>query len=888
MPFWLRIRNIARLLFRKRPMEAELDEEMRSSLEMLVERNVLSGMSPADARRQAHLEFEGLEQVKEQVRDVRVGVTLESFVQDTRYALRMLRRSPGFTVVAALTLALGIGINTAIFSVVYTVLIEPLPFERPEELAIVWSSFEKMGAPRAPGSGFELREIHDRARMFQDFAGIWAGNGTFTGEGDPEQVKVGFVTPNFVQVLGARPALGRAFVSEEGGHGRPAVILSHGLWQRRFGRDPNVIGRAVRFEGGNFTIVGVMPADFRLVFPPDANIPAEIQAWVPFPYDIYSMPRDLYFIRILGRLKPGVTLQQAQADADSVAHQLRAQFKEFARENLRLDVSPLHGDAVRNVRPALMALVAGAALVLLIACVNVANLLLTRAGARRKEIALRVSLGSPRPRIIRQLLTESLVLCGVGGALGLLLGWWGVELLMSIKPDSLARVGSAGLHPPIVAFAALISIGSAILFGLAPALESTKLNIVDTLRAAGRGNTVTPRRLRAFLVVSEITLSFILLIGAVLMIRTFERLGSVDPGFNTARILTFEIELPDSRYRADVDRSNFITRWEEKLKALAGVDSVGAISHLPLDDYPNWYSPYTPEGRTEGESKGLLADYRTVTPGYFASIGGHLVAGREFDKLDQAKGRLVVIVDELLARTAWPGQNPIGKKIKAEHFVDGGFGDQWSEVVGVVRHIRHHSLSQELRGQIYIPYTQSSRTHMSFVLRTKGDPTALVQPIRRQLTGMDKDLAIAKVRPMRDYVAKASAAASFTAVLATIFAALALLLAMVGIYGVLSYSVSQRTQELGVRMALGAAPRQIVRLVVREGLVLIGIGMALGGLGALGLPRYLETLLFGVTPSDPLTYLIVAGAVLAASVAACAKPAYRASSCNPIEALRYD
>jgi predicted permease len=869
-------------------MEAELDEEMRSSLEMLVERNMLAGMSPADARRQAHLEFEGLEQVKEHVREVRVGVTIESFVQDTRYALRMLRRSPGFTVVAALTLALGIGINTAIFSVVYTVLIEPLPFERPEELAIVWSNFEKMGAPRAPGSGFELREIHDRARMFQDFAGIWAGNGTFTGEGDPEQVKVGFVTANFLQVLGARPALGRAFVSEEGGRGRPAVILSHGLWQRRFGRDANIIGRAVRFEGGNFTIVGVMPVDFQLVFPPDANVPADIQAWVPFPYDIYSMPRDLYFIRILGRLKHGVTLQQAQADADAVAHQLRSQFKEFGGENLKLVVSPLHGDAVRNVRPALVALVAGAALVLLIACVNVANLLLTRAGARRKEIALRVSLGSPRRRIIRQLLTESLVLCGVGGALGLLLGWWGVELLMSIKPDSLSRVGSAGLHPPIVAFAALISIGSAILFGLAPALESTKLNIVDTLRAAGRGNTVTPRRLRAFLVVSEITLSFILLIGAVLMIRTFERLGSVDPGFNSTRILTFEIELPGSRYESDVDRSNFIMRWEEKLKALPGVDSVGAISHLPLDDYPNWYSPYTPEGRPDGETKGLLADYRTVTPGYFASIGGRLVAGRDFDKLDQAKGRLVVIVDKLLARTAWPGQNPIGKKIKAEHFVDGGFGDQWSEVVGVVRHIRHHSLSKELRGQIYIPYTQSSRTHMSFVIKTKGDPTALIQAIRRQLGEMDKDLAIAKVRPMRDYVAQASAAASFTAVLATIFAALALLLAMVGIYGVLSYSVSQRTHELGVRMALGAAPRQIVRLVVREGLVLIGIGMALGALGALGLSRYLETLLYGVTPSDPLTYLIVAGAVLAAAVAACWKPAYRASSCNPVEALRYD
>jgi putative ABC transport system permease protein len=882
-----RITNIARLFFGRRQMEAELDDEVRSYLEMLTERNISQGLAPSEARRQALLELGGVEQVKESVRDVRMGAALDSVVADLRQAWRMLRKNPGFATIAVLTLALGIGANTAIFTVVHAVLLGSLPYDHSGQLAIVWSSFQKMGASRAPASGVELREIRNRSRMFSDAAGIWVGNGTFTGEGDPEQVKTAFVTTNFFTVLGAHPAIGRSFVTEERAGGRAAVILSNGLWRRRFGGDPAISGRTVRFEGGDYTVAGVMPPGFQLFFPPDANVPLDVQAWIPFPYDIYASPRDLYFIRILARLKPGVTMAQAQTDVNGIAKSLRERFTEYAAENLKLEVSELHKDAVQNVRPALLALFAGAGLVLLISCVNVANLLLARSNARRKEIALRVSLGASAARIIRQLLAESLVLCCLGGVLGLLVGWWGVHLLLSIKPDSLARLGSAELNLPVLGFVTLISLASAILFGLAPALTSARFNLVETLREAGRTSTAYgSRRFRSALVTVEIALSFVLLTGAGLMIRSCVELQRVNPGFRPSRVLTFEISMPWVRYDRDVDRENFVTRWGERLSALAGVESAGAISHLPLDDYPNWYSPYAPEGFTEQQTRNLLADHRAVTPGYFEAMGARLIAGRWFNQMDTASSHPVVIVDELLARTTWPGQNPLGKKMKAEHYVNGSFVSSPAEIVGVVAHIRHHGLAKELRGQIYIPYPQSPREHLSYVVKAKGDPLALAGAIRRELKQMDKDLALNKVRPMADYVARATAPASFTALLAGIFGALALVLAAIGIYGVVSYSVSQRTHEMGVRMALGARPTDVLRLVIQEGLVLTGLGVLVGAAGSLALARSLETLLFGVTAFDPVTYLASACVIPAAALVACWRPAHHAASGNPVDAIR--
>jgi putative ABC transport system permease protein len=445
MLWWSRATNRIRFLFRKQQVEAELDAEIEAYRGMLVDRHLERGLSIEEAQREARLEFEGMEQVKEQVREVRLGTVIESVFQDIRFAWRALGKSPGFTAVAVLTLALGIGVNTAIFSVVYAVLLRPLPYDRPGQLAFIWSSF-KSASSRAPTSGPGLFEIRHRSRLLQDTSAIWVGNGTFTGDMNPEQVKVAFVTPNFLQLLGVRPVLGRVFAPDERFGGRAAIVLSYGLWQRRFGGDPSIVGKGVPFQGESATVVGVMPQDFQLYFPQDSNVPPSIGAFFPFADDIYRGPRTVYYLRVLARLKPGVTPEQAQADMDEVARQMRAAFTEFAAEDLRLQVSPMQRDAVRDVRPALIALFAGAGFVLLICCVNVANLMLARTNDRRKEIAVRVALGASQRRILRQLLIDGLVLCGIAGTLGVAIGWMGLRGLLSIRPDYLARMPNVGLN----------------------------------------------------------------------------------------------------------------------------------------------------------------------------------------------------------------------------------------------------------------------------------------------------------------------------------------------------------------------------------------------------------------------------------------------------------
>lgn len=878
-----RAKSLFPILFQKRKLEAELDREMWAYLEMLVDRHLARGLSMEDAQRAARIEFEGIEQVKEQVREVRVGANLDSSMQDIRYACRALRKSPAFTAVAILTLALGIGVNTAIFSVVYAVLLRPLPYDHPEQLAFIWANF-KSAASRAPTSGPGFTGIQRRNHLLQDAAGIWVGNGTFTGDVNPEQVKVAFVTPNFLQVLGVRPALGRTFALHEEPSERVSIVLSHGLWQRRFGGDPAIIGKTVPFVGTAATVIGVMPEDFQLYFPQETNVPENIAVFMPFGDDLAKRPLALYFLRVVARLKDGVSPEQAQADMDQVAAQMRGAFTEFAAENMKLTVAPMQRDVVRDIRPALIALFAGAGFVLLICCVNVANLLLARASDRRKEIAVRAALGATSGRIIRQLLMEGLVLCSIAGALGMGIGWVSLRALLSIRPDYLARMPHIGLNWPVLGFAAFISIAAAVLFGLTPAIESVKADVIGTLREAGRTSQTPARRgLRAALIVGEITLGFVLVIGAGLMIRTLQKIQSVHPGFEAPHLLTFEVDLGKFR---PLDRIGFVHEWEAQLASLPGVDSVGGVSHLPLGGYSNWYSPYRPEGVPENDAATLLADYRAITPGYLRAMGTRLVEGRLFDDQDRAGGRQVVIVDDLLARTAWPGQSAVGKKIEAEHITRKGFVPVWSEVVGVVEHIRNHSLSKQLRAEIYIPFTQTPREHLSFAIRTHMEPAGLTDTIRRELYNRDKDLAISNVHPMINYVDRATAPARFTAVLAGVFAGLALLLAAVGIYGVVSYSISRRMHEMGVRMALGASASDVVRLVMGEGLVLTASGLVLGVVGALLVSRYVHSLIYGISAIDPVTYAIAITVIPAAAILGCWRPASKAASANPVDAIR--
>ena len=888
MPWLSRFAHDLRSLLHRGRLEHEVDEELRSHLDLLADRKEREGMEPDAARRAARVEFGSVDSVKEAVRDARFARMAEDSWKDLALGARMLAKAPGYAAVAILTLALGIGATTAIFSVVHAVLIQPLPYHDPERLALVWSSFSGMGARRAPGSPFELREIGARSRAFADLAGIWVGNGTLTGEGEPEQLKVGFCTWNFFGVLGARPLLGRTFLQAD--PRRPdsgTILLSHGVWRRRFGADPGIVGKAIRFEGGSLTVMGVMPDGFRLVFPPDSSVPDDIQAWVPFPEDIYRAPRDLYYLRILGRLAPGVAIDRAQMEATAIAGLLRGEFSEFARDGLELEVLPLHQDAVRAARPTLLALFAGVGLVLLIACVNVANLLLARASYRRKEFAIRTALGASRGRVARQLAAESLLLAGLGGLLGLAMSRWGLSLLLSLRPAGLALTETVPLNVHVLGFVFGVSLLTGLLFGLAPGILTSRVNPSNALQDSSRGSTAAGRqRFRSALVVSEVALGFVLLIGAGLMVRTLSALQSVDPGFRSAGVLTFEVNLPQPRYPTDVERRRFARSFGEKLAQLPGVEAQGAISHLPLDDFPNWYSPYAPVAVSEPETRGLLADHRTATAGYLRAMGAELLAGRLFEERDDESQRNVVIIDDLLAQKHWPRGSAVGRRIRHEFYENGKFLPREAEVVGVIRHMRHHGLQVQLREQIYVPYPQSPRPRLSFAIRSSQDPLSVLPAAEGALHELDKDLALSKARPMEWYLHRATTASRFTTILASLFGGLALVLALVGIFGVVSYSVGQRAQEIAVRVALGARPIDVLTMVVREGVGLTLAGLLLGLGGALYFTRYVDSLLYGVSHLDPATYLAVLLLLPSCAALASGIPANRAARLSPVGSLQ--
>ncbi len=884
--WWLRARLLHILsILRSGRTEAEVDEELRFHLEMRIRENLDAGLAPEEAERAARERFGNLADVAEDGVEVRRGRAFHGLAQDLRQAARGLAKTPGFTALVVVTMALGIGANTAVFSVVDAALLEPLPYDRSEELALVWSSFQKVGSPRAPASGLELRALGEPGGPFRSVAGIWVGTKTLTGDAEPEQLKVASVTPNFFAVLGATPSLGRPFPADAEPGELREVVIGDALWRRRFGADPTVVGRTVQFGNqGGYVVAGVLPPDFLLAFPPDANVPPDVQVFMPFEWDVTTGPDDLYFIRVLGRMKPGASAERTQTEVSAVAARLRGEVPTYADERLQLVLAPLHDDAVRDIRPALLVLFAGAVAVLVISCFNVTNLLLTRLNVRRKEVAVRLAIGGSRARVARRLLVESLLLGLVGGALGLAVAWAGVGLLASLRPESLARIGPIRLDLSGAAFLGFVSLACGLVAGLMPMLETRRVDLIGTLKEEGRTSTGQVRsRVRSALMVAEIALGFVLLVGAGLMLRTLVELHRVSPGFDPENVLTFELAPPGE---AAVERTGFVTEFEARLAALPGVRSVGAISHLPLDDYPNWYSPYRPESAAAEGETARTADHRAVTAGYFRSMGARVVEGRGFERSDDASGRSVAIVDDVLARQTWPGESAVGKRIEIEHFTDEGFHSGWAEVVGVVEHVKSHGLFRPVRGQIYIPYGQSSREHLSFALATDGDMASLGPAIRETLRALDPNRAVAKLRPMDDYVARAMGPTNFTATLAGVFAVVALVLAAVGIYGVVAYSVSQRSREMGLRVALGAKPSDIHRLVVGEGLTLAALGLALGALASLAVSSYVGDLLFGVAPIDPPTFLVMAAVTALATTAACWRPARKAASGNLADALR--
>lgn len=823
-------------------------------------------------------------------------------LHDLRYAVRSFSRRPGFTAVVVATLAIGIGSNVAIFGVANTVLFRPLPYADPEELALVWTQITNQ--PRALVSGPDFIDYRNETRLFEGFAGAVAVKGAITGEGRAEEITVGYSTANLFQILGVAPRIGRDFEPADEAPIDPALfldpnaelppgkmMLSHSLWRRRFGGDPAIVGKTVQVDGASSVVIGVLPATFRIYLPEDAGMPTNIDAWGVIPSNFSDAARDAAWLTVVARLKDGVTIAQAQREMDALAARLREQYQHHANGNMQIAVNPMHRDVVQHARPVLLALLGAVGLVLLIACANVANLLLVRATAREREIAVRAALGGGRGRIIRQMLTESVLLAVAGAAVGVVLAWWGGRVLIAMRPQTLARFEEFSIDGTVLLYTVGITALAALVFGLAPALKAVSSNLADSLRDRGSdAGGVGGNKLRTTLVVAEVALSLVLLIGTGLMVRTFAKLQAVAPGFATENVLTFTVPVPMFKYRDPVVRTDIFARIQTQIGTLPGVRAVGATTLLPLaggDQYG--IGGYGVSGSTDEEWRSNRADYRGVLPGYLEAMGIRIVAGRALEPADNRAGALdVAVIDEKLARRLWPNGDAVGKQVLIERFNLESFGLERVPllVVGVSEGIRGQSLAAEGRETIYYPYRFFPWFPLSFAVQASAGPTGLTEVIRREVLAVDPDIPLSNIRLMEAYVDDALAQTRFTLTLMGVFAGLALVLASVGLYGVIAYSVRQRTREIGVRMAFGAHERAVVRLVVGQGMVLALGGLGVGLLAAFLATRLVSGLFYGVTAADPITFVGVSLVLLGVAMVASYVPARRATRIDPVVALR--
>jgi putative ABC transport system permease protein len=817
--------------------------------------------------------------------------------QDIRYGARMLAKNPGFTIVAVLTLALGIGANTAIFSVVHAVLLRPLPYADPGRLAVIWNDYGSEGQSLPAVSPPDYLDYTRIAQQNASFAAVsgnrWAVRfAPGASDEPPRQEDVAFVTADFFSMLGVRPALGRDFRPEDTVvKGPPVVILTDAIWRREFAADPEIIGRSIEMNGAPFTVVAVLPRGFHLLLPPEALQLKDSGLWLPMQIDYASFPRNLTFLTIFARLKQGKTFAQMQTEMDGVAERLRRENAVHQSSGLRIRVVPFQHDVVKNVSSSLWVLLGAVGFVLLIACANLANLLLARAAAREKEIAIRAALGASRVRLARQVLTESLLLSLLGGAGGILLASNGLSLLTTLHPANLPRLGEIQLDGTVLAFTLAACLLTSILFGIVPALEAARTELNETLKETGRTTGSAGRRsFSRLLVISEIALSLVLLVGAGLLVRSFIELVNVRPGFDAQNVLTATTAITPKHYPEYADQARFYKTLEEKLATHAGVESVGAISQLPLTG-SGAQMPFAYDAATSAKWESLSADWRAVTPGYFKTMGIRLLGGRNFTDFDDTQHPFVVIVDEMLAKRAWPGQSAVGKELEIEVSRSPQARNSehvWTEVVGVAEHTRSHDLTRDVREQIYTPQGQQPFGAMMLVIRSRANPAELEKEVIADLHSLDKDAPISNIRPMAAYVAEARAGMEFSLVLLSVFAAVALVLASIGLYGVIAYSVAQRTHEIGIRVALGATRRDIFTLVIRQGALLAIAGIGLGFAGALLLQSVLSTLVYGVRATDPATYAAVGGLLAWISLVACYIPARRAMGVEPLVALRHE
>jgi putative ABC transport system permease protein len=818
---------------------------------------------------------------------------MEQTLQDLRYSIRTLLKSPGFTIVAVLTLAIGIGANTAVFSVINTVLVRSLPYEDPHQLAVIWTNFGP-DLPQNWVSGPEFVEMGEFSTTVESIGAVAFTTVSVTSGGEPEEVRAAAASGDFLRVLGVDAAVGRTIVAaDDDPEGPKVAMLSNGYWRRRFGGDPNVVGSALVAGGQSYTIVGVLPEGFKLLHP-DLQLPDDVALWAPFaplagtPYA--EMGRGSHFLRVVARMKRGVSLEQLRADMNSVALQMQEKSPDYYDfEGWGISAYSLHGDLVEDVKPALQVLLGAVGFVLLIACANVANLQLTRTAAREREIAVRMALGAGRARLTRQFLTESVVLSLTGGVLGLVGAYGLLQGLVAFAPDTLPRRGDIAIDGGVLLFTFGIACLTGLLFGLAPLYHSLKESLVGSLKegAPGGGTGIRSGRTRGGLVMAEMALALVLLIGAGLMIKSFANLMATDPGYDPDNLLTMRISLPQTKYDTPEKVGQFYDFLLTGVRSIPGVVRAGAISHLPLSGAyasgTTWvsYSQTVPEDEWAFE-----AERRWVSPDYFRTMGVQVVQGRAFNEFDDTEGLPVAIVDEEFVRRFWPDENPLGKSLSINRDAQGE--RIWREIVGVVRHSKHYDLSTVGREQAYYPSTQMPQRTMYLAVRTESDPLALTAAVRREVWAIDPNQPVSDVRAMNERVSVSVSQPRFNLLLLGSFSAIALLLATVGIYGVIAYTVSQRGHEIGVRMALGAAGRDVATLVLGQGLKLAGVGLGIGLLATVWLTRLMANMLYGVNPIDVVTYGGVVLFLGLVAAAACSIPALRASRVHPMRALRQE
>jgi putative ABC transport system permease protein len=813
---------------------------------------------------------------------------MESLFQDLRYGLRMLVKNPGFTLVAVITMALGIGANTALFSVVNGVLLKSLPFKDPNRLVFVQATNVKFPPPGIGVSTLNFRDLKDQTQSFETLSARQGFTVNLTSKDQPEKIQGEKVTADLFDTMGIAPLAGRTFTPQEDQPGgTPVILLSQGLWQRRFGGDPNIIGQTISINSQETTVIGIMPNDYR----------PKIEFWMPLAISYENADRSLHNVQIIGRLAPGVTIQQAQTEVSAIAGRLAEQFPEH-NHGWDMGLVAYQDFVTVNIRWALMTLLGAVGCVLLIACANVANLLLARAASREKEIAIRLAMGASRGRLIRQVLTESVLISLIGGGAGVLIALWSTQALVSINPQGIPRAGEIGLDGRVLVFALLASVAAGILFGLVPAWQSSKPNVNETLKESGRSSSTNVRghRLRSVLVVVQIAFAFVLLVCAGLLIRSFSQLQNVNTGFNQQRLLTMQVTLPPSQYAHDDNILSFYREAMQRLSGLPGVVSAGGISHVPLAGGGPQFI-FAVEGRPLPQpAEAPLSSYRIVTPNYLETMNIPLIKGRSLTEADNETALQVVVVNQNMADTMWPGEDPLGKRLTVGVPLPGDHID-WVTVVGVVGNVKHTSLSGETGMQMYqtmaqtpflgIPQLPMGRT-MNFVLRTQIEPTAMAESARGVIAGLNPTLPVSNMKTMDTIISESVASSRFNTSLFGLFAAIALSLTIVGIFGVMNYAVTQRTQEIGIRMALGAQPGQVRSMILRQGMMLSGIGLVIGLGGCFIATPWLASLLFGVKAIDPLTLGAVALVLAGVALLTCYIPARRATKVDPIIALRYE